>query len=114
MRIAIRRLARPPYNPLNHCERSILPTFHFAGTLPKLPLPTLEESCEAYIEAMSGLESSKKLTDDDLKKAKSLVADFLSSSGPNLQKILEEENAKAPESSFIWKMWTDMYLKDRR
>ena len=66
------------------------------------------------MDAVEGLRSSKKLTAEDIEKTKLAVEEFRSISGPPLQKILEDEDEANKDSSFIWKMWTEMYLKDRR
>ena len=66
------------------------------------------------MDAVEGLRSSKKLTPEDIEKTKLAVEEFRSVSGPPLQQILEDEDDANKGSSFIWKMWTEMYLKDRR
>ena len=56
MRNALKKLIRPVYNPAHHCETTYVPTNHFDGALPRLPVPTLDASCDAYLEAVNGLE----------------------------------------------------------
>lgn len=93
---------------------------HFGCCLFKLSFwifswtPYSTETCKSYLESLNGLRSSDKLTDQDIEATEKRVEDFRTNSGPKLQKILEVENEKSANSSFIWKMWTEMYLKDRR
>ena len=95
----------------------------YAGqqSLPRLPIPTLEETLERFPSTVSALlsstSSSNNNNDDDNKEMKECleeVQQFLTTDGPKLQKLLIEYDEKGKEEgnvgSFIEEFWTDAYL----
>lgn len=102
------------YHARDHLSTTNLPTFHFQGALPRLPIPDLEQSLEKYIASLEALEGHPDITRDDIERVKLLVQDFLSGNGPELDRALKSEDKANPQTSFLWKPWTDMYLTDRR
>lgn len=89
-------------------QRSIVPTLHFQRSLPRLPIPTLEKTCERYLRALKPL-----LDDYTYSKTKRIVQSFQINEGVGLQKELQEEDKKNKHTSYISKPWFEMYLSDR-
>src|SRR5262249_56819325 len=81
-----------------------------AGALPRLPLPTLEESCERFIEWSAPL-----LTAAELAATKTAVSSFLESGGParTLHAALERYNVYGEVPSWLDMFWRDRYLGRR-
>ncbi|KYN06143.1 Carnitine O-palmitoyltransferase 2, mitochondrial, partial [Cyphomyrmex costatus] len=90
-------------------QMSKVPTLHFQASLPRLPIPKLEDSCRRYLNAQKPLLSQK-----ELQNTSSYVSKFLTSEGQSLQKLLLEHNAENPHTSYISEPWFDMYLRDRK
>ena len=69
------------------------------SNLPKLPIPSLEKSCQKYLEALKGLQD-----EDEHARTKSVVQDFLTSGeGAKWQKKLEEYDQSV--DSYIEEFW---------
>lgn len=92
-----------------YMQMSKVPTMHFQASLPRLPIPKLEDTCKRYLNAQKPL-----LTDEEFRNTSSNVSKFLSGEGQNLQKQLLEINAKNSHTSYISEPWFDMYLRDRK
>jgi len=92
-----------------YIQISKVPTLHFQASLPRLPIPKLEDSCRRYLNAQKPL-----LKDKELQNTSSCVSKFLASEGQSLQKLLLQNNAENPHTSYISKPWSDMYLQDRK
>jgi len=93
----------------------------YAGqqSLPRLPIPTLEETLERFPSTVSALLSSTSSNNDindnkEMKECLNEVHKFLTTDGPTLQKLLIEYDEKGKEEgnvgSFIEEFWTDAYL----
>ncbi|KAI7902342.1 acyltransferase ChoActase/COT/CPT, partial [Cokeromyces recurvatus] len=59
-----------------------LPTFSLQHTLPKLPVPSLEETCSLYLKSVKPLQST-----EEHEKTRTIVAEFLAS---DLSKSLQQ------------------------
>jgi carnitine O-acetyltransferase len=83
-------------------------TFGGEDRLPRLPLPTLEESCETFLEWCAPL-----LTADELAETRRAVASFLPPDSParRLHAALAEYSAEAP--SWPAAFWSSRYLGRR-
>jgi len=57
-------------------HRSLLSTDHFQASLPRLPVPKLEDSCRRYIAALSPL-----LTAEELQRSEKIVHAFRDGEG---------------------------------
>jgi len=88
-------------------HRSRLPTLHFQDSLPKMPIPALQNTLDRFIYFAQPLVS-----DDELLLAQRAVYAFAAAEGPALQEALIESD-KARYSSYISQPWFDMYLSDR-
>ena len=78
-------------------------TFDGQSSLPKLPIPPLEDTCKRYLLAVTPL-----LTKQELATTTAAVERFLATDGPALQKSLCEY--AADKSSYIEDFWFDAYL----
>ncbi|XP_055384732.1 carnitine O-palmitoyltransferase 2, mitochondrial [Condylostylus longicornis] len=90
-------------------QNSMLPSMYFQPSLPRLPIPTIEKTCERYLKSVKPL-----LIDEGYRKTQDVVEKFKISSGPQLQKILKDRDSKNKHTSYISEPWFDMYLRDRR
>ena len=74
-------------NPGNLAPRKRSGTITFANqqSLPRLPIPSLEETCKFYLEIVEPLVSK-----EDFESAKLSVTDFLHKDGPILQDRLKD------------------------
>ncbi|RZF36006.1 hypothetical protein LSTR_LSTR005822 [Laodelphax striatellus] len=91
-----------------YIQKSIVPTFHFQKSLPRLPVPKLSDTCNRYLRAQRPI-----LSDDEYSKTERFVRDFEKNDGARLQKELKDQDAKNSHTSYISKPWFDMYLSDR-
>lgn len=92
-----------------YIQRSKLPTMHFQPSLPRLPIPKLEQTCMKYLNAQKPV-----LTDAKFTETSSIVTEFLKTDGPVLQEELITRNKKNSHTSYISEFWFDMYLCDRK
>lgn len=92
-----------------YMQISKVPTLHFQASLPRLPIPKLEDSCRKYLNAQKPL-----LDDKELQNTSSCVSKFLANEGQNLQKLLLQNNNENPHTSYISEPWFEMYLQDRK
>lgn len=67
-----------------HTPKSQGLTFANQDSLPKLPIPDLEDTCRRYINTLQGLQSPR-----DHEETKAAVRDFLKNDGPLLQERLK-------------------------
>ena len=94
----------------NYFKRSILSTDHFQSSLPRLPIPKLEQTCERYLAAV------QPILNDDTKAfehTRQLIDDFRSGDGKRLDAQLRQQNLVNRHTSYISKPWFEMYLKSR-
>lgn len=78
-------------------------TFSRQSELPRLPVPTLEESCGRYLRSLEALQ-----TPEQHAQTKEVVHRFLQHDGPQMQRALEEYAAH--KNSYIEEFWDDSYL----
>jgi carnitine O-acetyltransferase len=85
-------------------------TFGNDDRLPRVPLPTLEESCERFIAWCSPL-----LSEAELAATEAAVASFLRPESParKLQAALERYNARDGVRSWLDEFWLSRYLGRR-
>lgn len=82
---------------------------HFQPSLPRLPIPKLEDTCRRYLNAQKPL-----LKDDQMQKTQKIVENFLKGDGLILNGELLSSDAANKHTSYISEPWFDMYLRDRR
>lgn len=90
-------------------QRSKIPSLHFQPSLPRLPIPKLELTCERYLAAQKPL-----LIDEAYRKTEANVKQFLNNTGRTLQAQLIAHDKKNKHTSYITEPWFDMYLRDRK
>lgn len=91
-----------------YLQRSMLPTDHFQKSLPRLPIPKLEDTCQRYLNAQRAL-----LSDDELKKTRGWVEKFRNGIGQDLHNELITKDKQNKHTSYISEPWSDMYLSSR-
>jgi carnitine O-acetyltransferase len=78
-------------------------TFANQDSLPKLPIPDLEQTCKRYLESLAPLQTLR-----EQEETKAAVQDFLKSEGPILQEKLK--TYASSKTSYIEQFWYDSYL----
>lgn len=78
-------------------------TFANQHTLPKLPVPSLEDTCKRYLVALRGLQDDKEHT-----ATQHAIQAFLDGEGPALQERLNEW--ARDKASYIEDFWYESYL----
>eukprot|EP01062_Namystynia_karyoxenos_P075683 TRINITY_DN7325_c0_g1_i1.p1 TRINITY_DN7325_c0_g1~~TRINITY_DN7325_c0_g1_i1.p1 ORF type:complete len:632 (+),score=177.23 TRINITY_DN7325_c0_g1_i1:104-1999(+) len=85
-----------------------LPTTNHLG-LPRLPIPKLDDTLDRYLKSVQPLVS-----EDDFAAHRKKVEALRKGSGPQLQRSLEERDAKGENGAFHFESyWSDMYLSAR-
>jgi len=69
-------------------------TFANQDSLPKLPIPDLEDTCRRHLDALSALQSPR-----EHEETKAAVQEFLKTEGPSLQEKLK--NYAGSKTSYI-------------
>ncbi|XP_076658046.1 carnitine palmitoyltransferase 2 [Halictus rubicundus] len=92
-----------------YIKKSKTPTMHFQPSLPRLPIPKLEETCKRYLKAQKPL-----LSNEQFEETSSSVNEFLFKDGIDVHKKLVEKDKKNLHTSYISEPWFDMYLRDRK
>ena len=54
-----------------YIQTTRVPTLHFQPSLPRLPIPKLQDSCTRYVDALRPVVSSEQLS-----RTQAIVADF--------------------------------------
>lgn len=91
-----------------YLQNSRIPTMHFQASLPRLPIPKLDLTCERYLAAQKPL-----LINEAYHKTEANVTQFSNTTGRTLQQMLITHDKKNKHTSYISKPWFDMYLSDR-
>lgn len=107
--LSLRRLKHTLIDDYQYWQRSKIPSLHFQPSLPRLPIPKLEQTCERYLAAQKPL-----LIDEAYRKTEANVKQFLNTSGKTLQALLIKQDKRNKHTSYITEPWFDMYLKDRK
>ncbi|KAM7106208.1 carnitine O-palmitoyltransferase 2, mitochondrial [Ciconia maguari] len=91
-----------------YLHRSIVPTMHYQKSLPRLPVPKLEDTIRRYLNAQKPL-----LNDDQFRKTEELAHHFEKGIGRELHEQLVAQDNQNKHTSYITGPWFDMYLKAR-
>lgn len=89
-------------------QKSLLPTYYFQKSLPRLPIPALDNTCDRYLAAQRPL-----LDNDAYQFTEKMVSNFRKEDGPKLQQLLIKKDKAEKHTSYISEPWFDMYLRDR-
>jgi hypothetical protein len=85
-------------------------TFSLQYTLPKLPVPSLEETCALYLQSLVPLQ-----TVDEHAKTKAIVADFLASDlSKSLQQRLIDIDRASPTNWLEDNFWLKKGIKKKK
>ncbi|OCT85028.1 carnitine O-palmitoyltransferase 2, mitochondrial-like [Xenopus laevis] len=88
-----------------YLRRSIVPTMHFQKSLPRLPIPKLEDTIKRYLNAQRPL-----LDDVQFKKTEQLALNFQNGVGKQLHEELVQQDKQNKHTSYISGPWLDMYM----
>ncbi|XP_064473345.1 carnitine O-palmitoyltransferase 2, mitochondrial-like [Ornithodoros turicata] len=91
-----------------YLQRSIVPTMHFQKSLPRLPIPELEKTCQRYLAALQPI-----LNADEYERSQKVVDKFRKGEALELNKMLIAKDKANTHTSYISGPWFDMYLKSR-
>ncbi|XP_007944109.1 carnitine O-palmitoyltransferase 2, mitochondrial [Orycteropus afer afer] len=94
--------------PSQYLQRSIVPTMHYQDSLPRLPVPKLEDTIRRYLSAQKPL-----LDDGQFRKTEQICKSFENGSGKELHEQLVAQDKKNKHTSYISGPWFDMYLAAR-
>lgn len=92
-------------------HRSNLDSYHFQNDLPRLPIPTLDNSLKRYLASVDA-QGGSKVSEEDIRRTHQLAVD----EKPQLEelhRLLLKSDSENQHTSFLNGPWTDMYLKDR-
>jgi carnitine O-palmitoyltransferase 2 len=91
-----------------YLHKTKIPTYHFQPSLPRLPIPEVNDTCERFLFSAEPLVSEM-----EFQEAKDAVQDFLDNHAPALQETLVAKD-KIDKSNYVSGPWYEMYLQDRR
>ena len=78
-------------------------------SIPRLPVPTLQETCSLYLKSLEGIANSEEYS-----RAAQTVSTFLESEeASRLQQLLVERDGKQDQPSWLEEYWDDAYLYTR-
>ncbi|XP_003216432.2 carnitine O-palmitoyltransferase 2, mitochondrial isoform X1 [Anolis carolinensis] len=89
-------------------HRSTIPTMHFQPSLPRLPIPKLEDTIRRYLAAQRPL-----LNDEQYRNTEKLAQEFANGEGEFIHRDLLEHDKNNKHTSYISAPWFDMYLSAR-
>ncbi|KAG9270811.1 carnitine O-palmitoyltransferase 2, mitochondrial [Astyanax mexicanus] len=91
-----------------YLHRSIVPTMHYQKSLPRLPVPKLEDTIRRYLAAQRPL-----LNNEQYSNTEKLVHEFQNGPGKQLHEELVAQDKSNKHTSYISAPWFDMYLSAR-
>jgi len=80
-------------------------TYSNQKSLKKLPIPSLDETLDTYLEKLSLLQSA-----EEHMRTKEVVKNFKEGEGKTLQQLLIDYNDDEGRSSYVEEFWSDAYL----
>ncbi|XP_043856655.1 carnitine O-palmitoyltransferase 2, mitochondrial-like [Dromiciops gliroides] len=87
---------------------SIVPTLHYQNSLPRLPIPKLEDSITRYLRAQKPL-----LTEDQFRRTEEFSHNFQNGLGKELHNMLIFQDQHSQHTSYISDIWLNSYLGRR-
>lgn len=91
-----------------YLHQSVVPSMHYQKSLPRLPIPKLEDTIKRYLAAQRPL-----LDDEQFKTTEKLAQDFQNGTGKQLHEELAAQDKNNKHTSYISGPWFDMYLSAR-
>ena len=83
-----------------YLQRSNVATDYFQSSLPRLPIPKLEKTCQRYLASQQCL-----LSDESYLKTEKIVKEFQNSNGQELHKRLTKDDKANKHTSYISGPW---------
>ncbi|XP_027023254.2 carnitine O-palmitoyltransferase 2, mitochondrial [Tachysurus fulvidraco] len=96
------------YEGSEYLHKSIVPTMHYQKSLPRLPVPKLEDTIQRYLAAQKPL-----LNPEQYSKTEKLAREFQNGVGKELHEELVALDKMNKHTSYISAPWFDMYLSAR-
>ncbi|XP_026779986.2 carnitine O-palmitoyltransferase 2, mitochondrial [Pangasianodon hypophthalmus] len=96
------------YEGSEYLHRSIVPSMHYQKSLPRLPVPKLEDTIRRYLAAQKPL-----LNEEQYSKTEKLAHEFQNGIGKQLHEELVAQDKMNKHTSYISAPWFDMYLSAR-
>uniref|UniRef100_A0A8D1ACZ1 Carnitine O-palmitoyltransferase 2, mitochondrial n=2 Tax=Sus scrofa TaxID=9823 RepID=A0A8D1ACZ1_PIG len=93
------------FEPGQYLQRSIVPTMHFQDSLPRLPIPKLEDTMRRYLSAQKPL-----LDDGQFRKTEELCKNFENGIGKKLHEQLVAQDKQNKHTSYISGQGFDRHL----
>lgn len=93
---------------IEYLHKSVVPTMHYQKSLPRLPVPKLEDTIRRYLAAQRPL-----LNDEQYSNTEKIANDFQSGVGKQLHEELAALDKNNKHTSYISAPWFDMYLSAR-
>lgn len=84
----------------DYMQHSKVPTHKFQRSLPRLPIPLLQKTCERYLLATQPI-----LTSEEFAENKRIVDEFRSNQGANLNALLKYQDQANKHTSYISEPW---------
>uniref|UniRef100_A0A2K5SIR7 Carnitine O-palmitoyltransferase 2, mitochondrial n=1 Tax=Cebus imitator TaxID=2715852 RepID=A0A2K5SIR7_CEBIM len=91
--------------PDQYLQRSIVPTMHYQDSLPRLPIPKLEDTIRRYLNALKPL-----LDDGQFRKTEQFCKSFENGIGKELHKQLVAQDKQNKHTSYISGQGFDRHL----
>ncbi|CAJ1059704.1 carnitine O-palmitoyltransferase 2%2C mitochondrial isoform X1 [Xyrichtys novacula] len=91
-----------------YLHRSVVPSMHYQKSLPRLPIPKLEDTIRRYLAAQRPV-----LDDEQFKTTEKHAHDFQNGMGKQLHEELVAQDKNNKHTSYISGPWFDMYLSAR-
>ena len=86
-----RALHRAKYDPQKHFQNSKLGTYHFQKALPKLPVPSLDDTSRRLTNSVEAMAGHPSFQPEHLTDFHEKWADFVAGDGAKLDKMLKNE-----------------------
>ncbi|XP_038615450.1 carnitine O-palmitoyltransferase 2, mitochondrial-like [Tachyglossus aculeatus] len=102
---SLRGFASSNARPRNYLHKSIVSTLHYQKSLPRLPIPKLEDSVKRYLQAQMPL-----LSEEQFRQTEGFSQSFKTGIGKELQRMLVSQDKKNKHTSYISGLWLDTYL----
>ncbi|XP_043986286.1 carnitine O-palmitoyltransferase 2, mitochondrial isoform X1 [Gambusia affinis] len=107
-RISARCYSSRTASSADYLHQSVVPSMHYQKSLPRLPVPKLEDTIRRYLAAQKPL-----LDDGQFTTTEKVAQDFQNGVGKQLHEELVAQDKANKHTSYISGPWFDMYLSAR-
>ena len=83
-----------------YLQRSKLPTLYFQKSLPRLPIPLVDKTCERFLAAVQSITSA-----DEFNETQQIVEHFKMHEAGNLNAMLKIKDENNKHTSYISEPW---------